>query len=104
MFSQSKKQERVQTKAHKTKYSALEIIRLNYIQGPKKLYSLQYPGLFEKIYIKCLYELKHTFSRFRTLHFNNLRQMPPRLPDYSFTKQITCCSFTWVFHINMYLS
>ena len=58
----------------------------------------------KKIYIKCLYELKHTFSRFRTLHFNNLRQTPPRLPDYLFTKQITCCSFTWVFHMNMYLS
>ena len=56
------------------------------------------------IYFKCLYELKHTFSRFRTLHFNNLRQTPPRLPDYLFTKQITCCSFTWVFHMNMYLS
>lgn len=61
MFDQSKKQERVQTKAHKTKYSALEIIRLNYIQGPKqatewcKSYFLCNSQAYLKNYILSVY-------------------------------------------------
>ena len=89
---------------HLKLFASISFKVLNRRRNWCKSYFLCNTLAYLKNYIFSLYELKHTFSRVRTLHFNNLRQMPPRLPDYSFTKQITCCSFTWVFHMNMYLS